>query len=256
MTMKKLVSAAVALAFATVAWDSSAQTTAGKFGEKGTIAVHAATGAPMLIATDSVSFGATPTLGLSTTRYSDPERCTPAGCTNSRVSVTGFYINPRVHFFAIDNLSIGGEVLFATFSGTVTTETTVGGAKRTTDRDLERAPTAFGLMPIIGYNIQVTDLFSIWPQGGIGFRRISSTDLNDVNNPNDDVDHARTWWFVNADVPLLLHLAPHFALGAGPGITVTLSETESQKTAARTESLSGYATTQFRWFNAHLIGWF
>src|SRR5687767_2899546 len=108
--MKKLVSAAIAIALATVAWDSSAQTTAGKFGEKGTVALHAATGAPMLMSTTEVSFGATPTLGFSTTRYSDPERCTPAGCTNSRVSVTGFYINPRMHYFVIDNLSIGGEV--------------------------------------------------------------------------------------------------------------------------------------------------
>ena len=41
-----------------------------------------------------ISFGATPTLGFSTTRYSQPEVCTPAGCTNSRLSITGFYINP------------------------------------------------------------------------------------------------------------------------------------------------------------------
>lgn len=254
--MKKLVSAALAIALATLAWNASAQSATGKFGEKGSLAIHAATGAPMLLSSGEISFGATPTLGFSTTRYSQPEVCTPAGCTNSRLSITGFYLNPRVHYFAIDNLSIGGEVLFGTWSGTTTTETTVGGSKRTTERDLDRAPTAFGLMPIVGYNIQITDLFSIWPQGGIGFRRVSSTDVNDVNNPNDDVDYARTWWFANVDVPLLLHLAPHMALGAGPGITVTLSETESQKVAARTDSLSGYATTQFRWFNAHLIGWF
>ena len=254
--MKKLASAALAIALGTLAWDSSAQTTV-KFGEKGSLAIHAATGAPMLASTDTaVALGATPTLGFATTRYSSPEVCVGTTCTTTRTSITGFYINPRIHYFAIDNLSIGGEVLFATFSGSTTTETTSGGATRTTERDFDRAPTAFGLMPIVGYNIALGDKFSIWPQGGIGFRRITSTDVNDVNNPNDDVEYARTWWFVNVDVPFLLHIAPHFAIGAGPGITVTLSETESQKVAARTDSLSGYATTQFRWFNAHLIGYF
>lgn len=254
--MKKLVSAALAIAFATLAWDSSAQT-ATKFGDNGTLALDAATGSPMLTSTDTaVAFGATPTLGLGTTRFSNPERCVGNTCTESRTSITSFYINPRIAYFVIDNLSIGGEVLFATFSGSTTTTTTNGGQKSETSRDFDSAPTAFGLMPMVGYNIALGDKFSIWPQGGIGFRRISSTDINDANNPNDDETNARTWWFVTADVPFLLHIVPHFAIGAGPGFTVTLSESVSSKVGAVTNSVSGYATTQFRWFNAHLIGYF
>lgn len=253
--MKKLISAALAIALCTLAWDSQAQT---KFGDKGTLAIHVATGSPMLTSTDTaIAFGATPTLGLSTTRFSSPQVCVNVNtCTTTRTSITGFYLAPRIAYFPIENLSIGGELLFASFSGSTTTETVVGGTKRETTRDFDRAPTAFGLMPIIGYNIRLGEKFSIWPQGGIGFRRVSSTDLNDPAIPTDDEENARTWWFVNVDVPFLIHIVPNFAFGAGPGATFTLSEVDSRKVSARTDSVSGYATTMFRWFNAHVIGYF
>lgn len=253
--MKTLISAALAIALCTLAWDSQAQT---KFGDKGSLAIHVATGSPMLTSTDTaIAFGATPTLGFSTTRFSDPQICSNATtCRTTRTSITAFYLNPRIAYFPIDNLSIGGELLFASFSGSTTTESVVGNTRSETTRDFDRAPTAFGIMPMVGYNIRLGERFSIWPQGGIGFRRISSTDLNDVGNPNDDEEFARAWWFVNVDVPFLLHIVPNFAIGAGPGATFSLSESESRKVVGRTDSLSGFATTSIRWFNAHVIGYF
>lgn len=263
--MKKLASAAVGIALCTFAWSSQAQET--KFGDSGTLAIHAATGSPMLATVpaavgggDQSGFmiGATPTLGFHTSRYSTPEECRGNDCFETTTSVTSFYINPRIHYFVIENLSIGGEVLFATFSGsreTRTRDVRTGGVV-TVDRDLNEAPTALGIMPMIGYNIRLGNRFSIWPHGGIGFRHVGFNDPNDPADPTDDVDTSFKWWFFNADVPFLLHIAPHFALGAGPGVTVSLSHSATVTFRGVDTTTSGWTTTQFRWFNAHLIGYF
>jgi opacity protein-like surface antigen len=252
--MKKLASAALGLALSVVALHANAQT---KFGEKGTLTLDAATGSPMLTSqVDAIHLGATPTLGFSTVTYGQPDVCIGTTCTSRRTRVTSFYINPRMFYFPIDNLSIGGEVLFASFSGTQITETKQSGRTDRREADLDSAPTAWGLMPMVGYNIALGDKFSIWPQGGIGFRRTTYTDLNNAGDPNDDETTAHAWWFFNADVPFLLHIAPHFALGAGPGFTVSLSESVAVKRGTVETSNSGYSTVMFRWFNAHLIGYF
>jgi hypothetical protein len=229
----------------------------GKLGEKGTLAIHAATGSPMLAAANSpVQAGATPTLGLSTTTFGSPENCSAVSCTTARVRATGFYINPRMHYFVIDNLSIGGEVLFSTWSGKSIREVRDRntGVIRETTTDLDTAPTGFGIMPMVGYNIALGEKVSLWPQGGIGFRRFGYTEPGTA--PNPDIDRAEAWWFLNVDVPFLIHIAQHFELGAGPGVTVTLSQSYSTTAGARTDTVSGYSTTVFRWFNAHLIGYF
>ncbi len=255
--MKKLASVAASLAVFAIAWSSQAQET--KFGDKGTLAIHAATGSPMLAADyNRFAIGATPTLGFQTSRFTEPERCAGNNCIESTLSVTSFYLNPRVHFFPIENLSIGGEVLFATFSGSLETRNrdVRNNATTTVKRDLDEAPTAFGIMPMIGYNIRISPRFSIWPHGGIGFRWVGSTDPNDPNDPADDIDTSFKWWFFNADVPFMLHIAEHFSLGAGPGITVSLSHSRTETFRGVDTSTSGFTTTSFRWFNAHLIGYF
>lgn len=257
--MKRFASAAVGISLLTFAVGSqAADDMAGKLGEKGTLAIHAATGSPMLgnAADTPIQMGATPTLGFSTVTFSEPETCTPTTCTARRVRATGFYINPRLHYFVIDNLSIGGELLFATFSGKSIRDirNVNTNATNTTEVELSTAPTGFGLMPMIGYNIALGDKVSLWPQGGIGFRRFGYTEPQ--NAPNPDIETSETWWFVNVDVPFLIHIAPHFELGAGPGATFTLSQSYSRTAGARTDTVSGYATTAFRWFNAHLIGYF
>ena len=123
--MKKLASTAVGIALCTAAWSSHAQTGGGtKFGEKGTLGIHVMTGGPMLqrYSPDSRAavpeFGATPWLGFQTTTHRDPDNCPPPGvpgpCTERSASYTLFYLNPRLHYFVIDNLSIGAEAIFAT----------------------------------------------------------------------------------------------------------------------------------------------
>jgi hypothetical protein len=247
--MKKLASVAVSLTLCTIAWSSQAQEI--KFGDKGTLAVHAATGSPMLeTAFSQIRLGATPTLGFQTTTFSEPEECgepSPGRCETNSARYTTFYLNPRIHFFPIDNLSIGGEILFATFSGKTITERTNPGER--IERDASFAPTGFGIMPTIGYNIRISDKFSIWPHGGIGFRRFAW-------DPNPDTELSESWWFFNADVPFMLHIAPHFSIGAGPGATITLDQSSKRRFRGVADPENDYSTTMIRWFNAHLIGYF
>jgi hypothetical protein len=265
--MKRFVPAAAAsivtgLALLAVATPAAAQRATGRFGEKSTIAVHVATGSPMLqhyrnvdVRTSTPEIGATPTLGFETTTRRGPDReCDGSGrCEQDRSSWTVFYLAPRLHYFVIDNLSIGGEFLLGFGGGTLTTRERDG---RERERDIG-VGTFFGVAPMIGYNVQISDSFSIWPQGGIGFRRFGYTDDRGTPVTTDDIDISHNVWFFTADVPFLLHLAPHFAIGAGPGLTVSFSDkwTYSDPRGGSVTT-PNYGLTNIRWFNAHVIGWF
>jgi hypothetical protein len=245
--MKKLLSISTLGVVVAVASAANAQTKDSAFDAKGTIAIQALTGAPLL-ASDvlGADLGSTPILGLNTTTHSGPEHNEGGAVVQDSTRVTAFYINPRVHYFIIDHLSIGGEVLFATFSAKAIEKR--NGATTETDTP---APNALGLMPLIGYDIAITDKFSIWPQGGIGFRRGWYT----TPSPRGDIDHGESWWLFAADVPFMFHPVPHFSLGVGPGVTFTLSKSQSVKQGGVTVS-EDHTTTQIRWLSATLVGWF
>ncbi|MGZ3418575.1 MAG: hypothetical protein ACXVEE_11955 [Polyangiales bacterium] len=246
--MKKLLSVSTLGVVVAFASSACAQVKEGGFGQKGTIAIQVLTAAPML-ASDVIGYelGATPILGLNTTTHSGPERTVAGTTTQSSTRATAFYINPRAHYFLIDHLSLGGEVLFATISAKDIVKT--NGVTTETTRD---APNALGLMPLIGYDIALSDKFSIWPQGGIGFRRAWYTHHPDRGA---DTDFGESWWFFAADVPFMFHPLPHFSLGVGPGVTVTLSKSQSATQGGTTVS-EDHSTTQIRWLSATLVGWF
>ncbi len=260
--MKKLASVAVSLSSFLLAAAAHAQTPAA-FGDSGTLVLHAATGDPMLSGTTafgreggSASIGATPTLGIHKTRYGNPDGanengtpCTPNRPCDRSVSHTAIYLAPRIHYFVIDNLSIGGEILLASFSSSSTSS--VNGAETTVDSP---APTAFGIMPLIGYNVRIGDKFSLWPTGGIGFRRVSVTIPAEGNRA--EITASEPWWFVNFDLPFLFHPTTNFAIGAGPGITATLSRSNNVKQGPEERSVSGFSTLDIRFLTAHMIGWF
>jgi hypothetical protein len=246
--MKKLLSISTLGVVVAVAGAANAQTKDAAFDAKGTLAIQALTAAPML-ASDTLGFelGSTPILGLNTTTHSGPERTVGNTTTQTSVRATAFYINPRAHYFILDHLSIGGEVLFASISAKSITKTN----GTTTETDAP-GPNALGLMPLIGYDISISDKFSIWPQGGIGFRRAWYTEHRDRQ---PDIDHGESWWFFAADVPFMFHPVPHFSLGVGPGVTVTLSKSQSASQGGITVS-EDHSTTQIRWLSATLVGWF
>lgn len=199
--------------------------TTNHFGEKGTLALHITTG-PMI---GGLSSGGTPTFGIET-RKVKPE----GGETDSR---TYFYLNPRIHYFIVHNISIGGEILFARAAGEAGDSTRTG----------------WGFMPKLGFDLLLGEKFSFYPQAGLGYRRItwSSRIPGVAGVPAQEIDVGESWIFADVDVPLFYHPVPNLAIGVGPQFTFTLAQWRKSGDAEQ-----DLTTTSFRWLTAHLMGWF
>ena len=238
--MKKLVAVSAALVVGAISASASAQTDLSPFGVKGTFAIDAQGGTTLFAPGGAAtSVGMTPFLGWSfrhQTEPADPARNTQTTKENA------FYLNPGVDYFIIDNLSIGGEVLFALTGTSITTHPRNGGGDVSADGP---SGTYFGLMPRVGYNIPLSSLFSIWPRGGIGLQTAS---FSGGGTP----DSSETVWFMFADVPFLLHPVEHFFIGAGPGVTFSLSHSVKSNGVSR----DGDTLTDFRLLSAVMGGYF
>jgi hypothetical protein len=241
--MKKLVAVSAALMVVALSASANAQTDLSPFGVKGTFAIDAQGGTTLLIGDDPQNFGLTPFLGWHF-RHRTTEPANPGGNYQTRKDNI-FYLNPGVDYFVIDNLSIGGEVLFALSGGARTDHFGNGTPDRTADT---QSGTYFGLMPRVGYNIALSNLFSIWPRGGIGFQTVSYSGANAQ-------DRSETAWFVFADVPFLLHPVEHFFIGAGPGVTFSLGHSYKEGGATQ-KSRDGTTITDFRLLSFVMGGYF
>jgi hypothetical protein len=118
-----------------------------------------------------------------------------------------FILAPAADYFVIQGLSVGGEIAF---THTHTSETSDAGVATSVDGN------AFSIGPRVGYNIPLGDLLSFWPKAGLLF---SATSLAGVDGKTLDVVFY---------APLLLHLAPHFFAGLGPGVQTDLTASASQ----------------------------
>jgi hypothetical protein len=135
----------------------------------------------------------------------------PGGALGYESDSEAFFIsiNPSVDYFLQENLSIGGSVGLAT--------TLSDGA------DL----LAIALRVRAGYNIPMNDKVTVWPSLGLGIGHL-------------DVGIADTTFFeVAINAPFLYHIAPHFYIGAGPGLTTLLGDDTSVTLQASTV-LGGY----------------
>lgn len=101
-------------------------------------------------------------------------------------------LNPSVDYFLKENLSLGGSVLLAT---TIT--------------DGEDY-VSVGLKVRGGYNIWLNDKVSMWARLGLGVAHSGAGD--------------RTYLEIDLFAPFLVHLAPHFFVGAGPGLNTQLGD--------------------------------
>jgi hypothetical protein len=88
-------------------------------------------------------------------------------------------------------------------------------------------------------------LFSIWPRGGIGF---VSASFSGAGLP----DRSDSMWFFFADVPFLVHPVEHFFIGAGPGVTFSLSHSVKNNNVSQ----DGDTLTSFRLLSAVIGGYF
>lgn len=102
-------------------------------------------------------------------------------------------------YFVIDNLSVGGQVSYQT----------------TNDGD----GNTFSLAPRLGYNIGLSDDFSLWPQLTVTFASSkAATQIGDVT-----VEAKSSSFGVGLYAPVLYHITNHFFLGTGPFIDTQLS---------------------------------
>jgi hypothetical protein len=99
---------------------------------------------------------------------------------------TSFSLRPALDYFIIPNLSIGGAIAFQSYSASHAPTTT-----------------SFTIAPEVGYEFALTDTWSFWPQAAI------SVSFPNPGNPNATL-------MITA--PFLVHPAPHFFFGIGPGI--------------------------------------
>jgi hypothetical protein len=117
-----------------------------------------------------------------------------------------FLLAPAADYFIIQGLSLGGQISYRHDHGS---STGTGGKSTSTDTD------TFGIGPRIGYNIPINDYLSFWPKVGLIF-----TDLATSGASGNTFD-------VQVYAPLLLHLAPHFFAGLGPGVQTDLTASAS-----------------------------
>jgi hypothetical protein len=110
---------------------------------------------------------------------------------------TSITVRPRLDYFVLDHLSVGGSVEFGYTVGTsysVTSQHTVS------------------IGPRIGYEIPLGDRISLWPNLGLSSRTWMMT---------VDPWPSGAYWTLNAvaSADLVAPLAPHFFMGLGPYLT-------------------------------------
>lgn len=182
-----LAASVVALA----ADNARAQDAGPAFGQKGEMAI---TWDQPLVAGSIASVDP----GLSTLRP-QPMTLTPIGfqyfaVSNNGGSFTAFSLAPAVDYFVIDNLSIGGQVLFGV----------VGSSPP--NNEPGSTTTLYGIAPQIGYNIAFSDSISFWPKLFFGFEG-NSTSNNGGSGSSGTI---------GVFAPFLFHIATHFYAGIGP----------------------------------------
>jgi hypothetical protein len=121
-----------------------------------------------------------------------------------------FLLAPAADYFVIQGLSVGGQISYshvhASSGGTGT-----GASSTSTSTDTD----SFGIGPRVGYNIPINDWLSFWPKVGLIF-----SDMATKGASGNTFD-------VQVYAPVLLHLAPHFFAGLGPGIQTDLTASYS-----------------------------
>lgn len=140
-------------------------------------------------------------------------------------STTTLILRPAVDYFVIDSLSLGGFIgleYVAPPSGSTT---------------------AFSIGPRVGYNLRVSELFSVWPKVGLSFA--STTEKQDAvvlpdGSRVDASDTSSTSLQLNLFVPLMFHPVKHFFLGLGPGLDLDLTGDNKATTIAVRLTLGGW----------------
>ena len=133
-------------------------------------------------------------------------------------SFTQVQLRPALDFFAIPNLSIGGQLII----GYNSFESVVGSS----------SSSELGLLVRVGYNVAISDTLSIWPRLSIGYDHIGE-DQNGGSLDSVPID---------VFVPIVVQLASHFFIGGGPMYATTLLSQRETFDEPRTSTLGLRAT--------------
>lgn len=133
-------------------------------------------------------------------------------------SFTQIQLRPALDFFAISNLSIGGQLIigYNSFDD-------VGGSSSSSE---------LGLLVRVGYNVSISDTVSIWPRLSIGYDHIGG----DQSGGSLDLVP------IDVFVPIVVQLASHFFIGGGPMYATTLLSQREAFDEPRTSTLGLRAT--------------
>jgi hypothetical protein len=182
-----------------------------RFGDKGVVSPYG-----------SVSFS----YSATKLRYAD-------GSADS-LDQTVLRFSPGAFYFVADGLALGVG-LSAGYNSASTTSPVIAASH---GNDV-------GLAPVAGFNLWLSERASLFPQVGLSF------DSAFISWGNGGDSSRRTSLDFTLAVPILLHPAPHFFIGLGPGLTSTLFSTASGQspfnTADKTTTVGLFST---------LGGWF
>jgi hypothetical protein len=121
--------------------------------------------------------------------------------SNSNGAGTTISILPATDYFVLDNLSVGGLV------GVVY------------QKSGENRSTSFRIGPRVGYDIELSDLISIWPKLGFSY----SHSKQKYSGSNADRSVTNDALQLNMYAPVMFHPAPHFFAGFGPFLDTDLN---------------------------------
>jgi hypothetical protein len=140
-------------------------------------------------------------------------------------STTAIVLRPAVDYFVADYISIGG------FLG-LDYASTPGGSS-----------TTFSIGPRVGYNIPLSERFSLWPKLGFAFASTSQqqddTELATGQTVDSD-DETNTSLQLNLFAPFMFHPVEHFFVGVGPAFDLDLTGDNKATTIAARLTLGGW----------------
>jgi hypothetical protein len=139
----------------------------------------------------------------------------PNGPTSSNTyHFTSFWLAPSADYFVVDHLSIGGLVEIVTTSGSVDVP---GNNNSTTNIPLQ-STTSLTFLPRIGWMFNLTDRFSIWPRGGIGYVSRSGAPLPQLPAPGATDTFSSI--LIDLDVGFLYRINENWFLRGAPELSV------------------------------------
>ena len=173
--------------------------------------------------------------------------------------ITTFYKIPRLGFdyVVIPNLTVGGSAMMLFTLGSGETSK-VEAAGQTTTKNLDGAAiTLFGLAPRVGYVIALSEMFAIWPRGGLSYYSASVRSPADVNAPTT-VTNSVSQWALDAEGLLVFTPFPHVGITAGLAFDVPLSGSlkNEQVTGPTTKTVTFDSSLWHVGLNAGLIVYF